>query len=834
MPWNTSRSLSLAAALLAAAAAPGQTIQWNPPGGQMPVGQVYTLQLEFSDCSPDDVPAPPNVDGLTLQYQGKSTNISLINGTFTRNVSVAYVALLKKQQEVDIPSFKVKTNKGALSVPAAHFAPSGATVGSNGIALGTVASARLVPSAQSVWAGEVFDLKYTIDIDSGYSPTWGRGTFDWDPSPLVAEEWSQPEPFTTHDNGTRSGLSYHTHALATGSGHIPLNATSQLVELSVGVTGFGFFQQRQYQELAVADTPAAIDVRPLPPAPQAFSGAVGDFQISSKIVPSQVKAGEPITWTIELAGSGNWPEIRALPAREVSSEFQVIQPKPKRTQPQGKLFEGTLSEDVVLVATHPGTYSIAPLDFTYFDPRSGTYKTITAPGSTVTVEDAAVSGPGPGAVAAAPGVPSINADSNATQAKAPEAPTGGLGDPLPPGAWASRPHGPWRVAFACATPFALPLIVWIVLAYRRARRTDPLLARRTARLAIARTLEFLRSAPSLERPRLLVQWQHDSAILWGIAHAAPPASSITDPDWEALWSEADRCLYGSAALLPSDWVARAQAALEKKALPAFRPASLFAPRNLLPFLALALAAAVPGSLAGADATSSYRSGEFAAAAKAWGEQIERDPLDVAARHNLSLALAQQDRWGEAAAHASAAFVQRACDPAVRRQLAVACDKAGFVPEPVEPLMQAGPLPALARLDSPWGWQRDGLAAAVVAAASLAALIAWAYRHPRPRWIAVTSLVLLVLSILALLACTAAYRAYGIAADTRAVIVWRAGTLRSIPTEADVSQKTTPLPAGSAALADKSFLHWIRLSFPNGETGWVSREEAVFIWGAPPK
>jgi hypothetical protein len=76
-------------------------------------------------------------------------------------------------------------------------------------------------------------------------------------------------------------------------------------------------------------------------------------------------------------------------------------------------------------------------------------------------------------------------------------------------------------------------------------------------------------------------------------------------------------------------------------------------------------------------------------------------------------------------------------------------------------------------------------------------------------------------------------AYGITADTRAVVVWRAGILRSIPTEADVSQKTTPLAAGSAAIADKAFLGWIRVAFPNGETGWIQRGEAVFLWGRPP-
>jgi hypothetical protein len=50
----------------------------------------------------------------------------------------------------------------------------------------------------------------------------------------------------------------------------------------------------------------------------------------------------------------------------------------------------------------------------------------------------------------------------------------------------------------------------------------------------------------------------------------------------------------------------------------------------------------------------------------------------------------------------------------------------------------------------------------------------------------------------------------------------------------VSQKTTTLAAGSTALADKEYLRWIRLSFPNGQTGWVPRSEVTYLWRSPPQ
>jgi hypothetical protein len=71
--------------------------------------------------------------------------------------------------------------------------------------------------------------------------------------------------------------------------------------------------------------------------------------------------------------------------------------------------------------------------------------------------------------------------------------------------------------------------------------------------------------------------------------------------------------------------------------------------------------------------------------------------------------------------------------------------------------------------------------------------------------------------------------YGPASDARAAIAWRAGTLRSIPTEADTTQKTTPLAAGSLAAVDQKFLGWRHLTFPSGQTGWVRAEDLVPLW-----
>ena len=109
-----------------------------------------------------------------------------------------------------------------------------------------------------------------------------------------------------------------------------LEAAQQVLNVQTGTSTFGLFVQPRMEPISVTSDQPTIEVRPLPPAPPDFGGAVGRFKLTSKVVPREAAIGEPITWTLELTGTGNWPDIAGLPAREVSKDFQVIQPKAKR------------------------------------------------------------------------------------------------------------------------------------------------------------------------------------------------------------------------------------------------------------------------------------------------------------------------------------------------------------------------------------------------------------------------------------------------------------------------------------------------------------------------
>ncbi len=827
---------------LLSAVARGQSVRWDPPGGPLAVGQATALQLVFEDCEPKDTPKPPKVDGLTLEYGGgQSTSMSWTNGTYSHTVSYGFTALLSDSRTVEIPSFDIETSKGRITVAAARFRPTTATIGGGGQSLDSAATSVITAAPESVWAGEVFTLDYRIEVEHDYYPDFGHGVFEWKPEPLIAEDWSQPVTFEVTSGATpKTGLAYRTRALIRTPGLTPVKPAHQPVNLSIGVTGLGFFQQRQYQQFSVTSSAPVIDVRPLPPAPSGFNGAVGQFTLTSKIVPASTAVGEPITWTLELKGKGNWPDISGLPEREVSKDFQVVQPKARRTNAPGKLFESTLAEDVVLIPTKPGVYDLEPVSLVYFDPRDGSYKTLTAQGATITVTPAANAPAGdqqagtgaPATAGQAAGLPPA--------ATPPPPPTGLPRDALPDAGPALNPWLPQSIVLAAVAPFALFVLFWLGLALRRARQTDPKRTQRDAKVRLAAALAKVGSGSV--PADLLLDWQRDAALLWGATHAAPSAADLAargaDEAWLALWAESEQAVYGPESRLPEGWGTRATAALAATPAPAFALRQWFLPRNLLPWiLALAALAAfgLPESVRASDPDAgpgAYRRGDFAAAESAWRDAAKAAPSNWSARYDLSLALAQQDRWQEAAAQAAAALVQHPDNEAVRWQFALACNKAGYIPAPLASFAAPGPIQAIAGFQSPACWQATLIAAAWVAAAALACLIARGYRRGRPgsgKWMLKASLALLALALLAAIASWFGWSAYGIAASERAVVSWRDATLYSIPTEADTSQKTVPLNPGSVAISDKSFLGWTRLAFENGQTGWVRREEVIPLW-----
>ena len=137
-----------------------------------------------------------------------------------------------------------------------------------------------------------------------------------------------------------------------------------------------------------------IQVDPLPERPANFSGGVGQFNISAQLDKTSTKANDPVSLRIIVSGVGNLKLIKQ-PVINIPKDFDQYNPKiTDQTKLTTNGLEGSKIYDFLIVPRHQGKYEIPPVEFTYFDTTSGSYKTARSEGFTLDV----AKGSGAGAV----------------------------------------------------------------------------------------------------------------------------------------------------------------------------------------------------------------------------------------------------------------------------------------------------------------------------------------------------------------------------------------------------------------------------------------------------
>ncbi len=571
-PASLVRNITIAFAVALLATPAFAAVQWQDPD-TLGVGQTGSLDLVFADSEPTAPVALPHIDGLrVVGAPSQASDISIMNGRRSTSLTLSYPVRAERTGTLHVPAFDVETTKGTEHVAALDVEAGRATMrDASGAerAVEDAVDARLTPTNMTPYAGEVVDLDLRITLTGNQS---GQvvGAPTWEPGALTAEPWS--DGHAVHTSGGNA-VRFHTRVVAPQAGRVELAPADQEVQLETsrgrdpfagfdpfGAAGrmganrlFDSFFGAQTTSVTAHSNVVQLDVRPLPqPAPAGFTGAVGQFTLESTLTPEQPKTGEPVTWTLTLSGTGNWPSGVSLPARAVPSDLRTLQPKQRSSFGDNGRFSGEVSEDLVIVPNQPGELALAPVQFSFFNPDSGRYETVEARPPTLRITGAplpaAVNAPAPVAATAPQ-----TASSTAPQLAAPLTGTGTGIAPLP---WTTMRL--WLIA-----PFALAILVRLARRAWLTWQTHPSrLARRTAR-ALRATIVAARDAATIEaRIAALLTWQRVAARVLGVDLAAPTSeqlSGIGDPRWAEVWAGSERAVYARGHSLPADWCALALA-----------------------------------------------------------------------------------------------------------------------------------------------------------------------------------------------------------------------------------------------------------------------------------
>ena len=149
-----------------------------------------------------------------------------------------------------------------------------------------------------------------------------------------------------------------------------------------------FFNGGNYVNITknIATPKLTINVKELPVGkPANFSGGVGEFTLSSSISTQELKTNDAVTIKLVISGTGNMKLINT-PEVGFPQDFEIYDPK---VDNKFNLTRNGLSGNKVIeylaIPRHAGTYTIPPIEFSYFDLKSQSYKTLKTDAYTLNV-----------------------------------------------------------------------------------------------------------------------------------------------------------------------------------------------------------------------------------------------------------------------------------------------------------------------------------------------------------------------------------------------------------------------------------------------------------------
>jgi len=136
-----------------------------------------------------------------------------------------------------------------------------------------------------------------------------------------------------------------------------------------------------------------ITVKPLPEAgkPSDFSGAVGNFSFSVTPSKTELDATESLQLKVKVSGKGNL-KLFKLPKLALPSALEVYEPEHnQKVSTNSSGMQGYISDIYTVVPQYKGKYPIPTVSFSYFDPKTESYKTLSSKDVVINVLNGPVS-----------------------------------------------------------------------------------------------------------------------------------------------------------------------------------------------------------------------------------------------------------------------------------------------------------------------------------------------------------------------------------------------------------------------------------------------------------
>lgn len=396
-------------AIFSATAAEKVTFEANSPL-TVAVGEAFRVEFTLNAEPDKNTFQPPSFEGFDV-IAGPSvstgSSIQYINGSITKSYSYTftYVLLPQAAGNVTLGAAEVKVDgetyrTESMPIEIVNEGTSRQTPQSQG---GGRSSAEEQPDVQNQIAKDDFLLRAVVSRQSVYKNEPLHVSFKLytrvpyvnlvpESAPSFNGFWSQDlsDPNTARvGRETYNGKVYETRVLydyllypqQVGTltiDPVDLTVVAQVVVQSRNADPFFGRGHEVYNvPRKVQSQRATVTVKPLPGgAPSSFTGAVGSFTMDTKLPSEHFAANSAETFTVKISGRGNLTFVQA-PKLPLPTSFEQYNVKTTESiNPSSSGISGYRQFEYPFIARAEGTYSVDPIEFTYFDLQRNEYVTL--------------------------------------------------------------------------------------------------------------------------------------------------------------------------------------------------------------------------------------------------------------------------------------------------------------------------------------------------------------------------------------------------------------------------------------------------------------------------
>lgn len=360
------------------------------------IGINERVRVEFTMTEDGDNFAPPQFTGFRASGPSQMISNSWVNGK--RSFSKSYTYVLQPtakgtftigQASIEINGKTYKTSPFKITVtnavqnaqPSNPNAPTREQIENAGQGVHLVAEV----SKTNPYLNEPVTVVYKLYVSHSTSV---RNWKEVD-TPQYNDFWSQNIDIKNLqvEEGQFQGESYRfvvlrkTVLYPQKSGRLEIEPLTLDIEMEVP-TGRRDFFGRNFMAPAnkvVSAGKKFINVKPLPEAgkPDSFTGAVGSFDFKVKPSKTTLSNGESLTLQVEVSGKGNL-KLFTMPKPQVPAALEMYDPEHNEnvSTPLSGM-QGKITDTYTIVPQNKGKYPVKAMEFSWFDPASGRYRTIT-------------------------------------------------------------------------------------------------------------------------------------------------------------------------------------------------------------------------------------------------------------------------------------------------------------------------------------------------------------------------------------------------------------------------------------------------------------------------